>query len=167
MRAAAVTDAAGIAGVYAPYVTDSVASFEDEAPGADEVAARMHGGPWFVACEDDEVVGFAYASPHRSRAAYRWAVDVSVYVAAGLAGRGVGRALYGVLLPDLRAAGLVTAHAGITLPNEASVGLHESFGFVEVAHYPHVGFKHGAWHDVGWWQLRLVDELPVAPAEIG
>ena len=163
VRAATAADAVGIADVYAPYVTDSVASFEDVAPGADEVAARMRGGLWFVACEGAEVVGFAYASPHRSRAAYRWAVDVSCYVADALRGRGVGRALYDVLLPRVRAAGLVTAHAGITLPNAASVGLHESFGFTKVAHYPHVGFKHGAWHDVGWWQLRLVDELPVPP----
>ena len=90
-----------------------------------------------------------------------------MYAAPYAWGTGVGRALYGVLLPELRAAGLVTAHAGITLPNAASVGLHEAFGFTKVAHYPHVGFKHGAWHDVGWWQLRLVDELPLAPGEIG
>ena len=167
MRAAGAGDAAGIAAVYAPYVTDSVASFESAAPDAEQVAARMTVGPWLVACEGPDVVGFAYACAHRNRAAYRWSVDVSVYVAAPFAGRGVGRALYGVLLPDLRAAGLVTAHAGITLPNAASVGLHEAFGFTKVAHYPHVGFKHGAWHDVGWWQLRLVDELPVPPGEIG
>ena len=164
---AGAADAAGIAAVYAPYVTDSVASFESAAPDAEQVAARMIGGPWLVACEGPDVVGFAYACPHRIRAAYRWSVDVSVYVAAPFAGRGVGRALYGVLLPDLRAAGLVTAHAGITLPNAASVGLHEALGFTKVAHYPHVGFKHGAWHDVGGWQLRLVDELPVPPGEIG
>ena len=167
MRAAGAADAAGIAAVYAPYVTDSVASFEGTAPDAEQVAARMAGGPWLVACEGPDVVGFAYACPHRSRAAYRWSVDVSVYVAAASVGRGIGRTLYGVLLPGLRAAGLVTAHAGITLPNAASVGLHEALGFTKVAHYPHVGFKHGAWHDVGWWQLRLVDELPVPPRGTG
>ena len=163
VRPAVAADADRIAAVYAPYVLDSVASFEDVAPTAEQMRARMVGGPWLVAGTGEDVVGFAYAGPHQARPAYRWSVNVSVYVAANAVGRGVGRALYDVLLADLRAAGVVNAYAGITLPNVASIALHEAVGFTKVAHYPHVGFKHGAWHDVGWWALGLVDELPVPP----
>ena len=163
VRSATDADAARIAAVYAPYVLASVASFEEVAPTADQVRARMVGGPWLVAGIGEDVVGFAYAGPHHARPAYRWSTNVSVYVAATAVGRGVGRALYDRLLADLRASGVVNAYAGITLPNVASVALHEAVGFTQVAHYPHVGFKHGAWHDVGWWALRLVDELPVPP----
>ena len=164
MRPAVPTDAAAIAAVYAPYVLASVASFEDVPPSPSGMAERMANGlPWLVACRGADVVGFASAGPHNARAAYRWSVNVSVYLDAAVVGRGVGRMLYDVLLAELRTAGVVNAYAGITLPNVASVALHESLGFSKVGHYPHVGFKHGAWHDVGWWGLRLVDVLPVPP----
>ena len=109
------------------------------------------------------MIGFAYGCPHRERAAYRWAADVSVYVVPEHQRHGVGRALYGSLLPLLVRQGLHVACAGITLPNEASVALHESFGFTAVGVYRRIGFKHGAWWDVGWWQLELRE--PDAPAE--
>ena len=164
VRPAVPADAAAIAAVYAPYVQASVASFEDVPPSPSGMAERMANGlPWLVACAGADVVGFASAGPHNARAAYRWSVNVSVYLDAAVVGRGVGRMLYDVLLAELRAAGVVNAYAGITLPNVASVALHESLGFSKVGHYPHVGFKHGAWHDVGWWGLRLVDVLPVPP----
>jgi L-amino acid N-acyltransferase YncA len=167
IRPADVEDAAGIAAVYRPYVTDSVASFETVAPDAAEFARRMTAAPrlpWFVACRDDAVVGYAYAGRHRTRAAYRWSVDCSVYLAAGERGAGTGRALYERLLPELRELGLVTAFAGIALPNPASVGLHTALGFTPVGVYRAAGFKAGRWHDVGWWELPL-QEPPQRPDE--
>ena len=156
IRAATPADGAAVASVYAPYVRDSVASFEDVPPTSDEMAARIRGSHvWLVAELAGHVVGFAYGGPHRARAAYRWSVEVSVYVASSATGRGLGRSLYGELLPLLGRLGYVTAFAGITLPNAASVGLHEAMGFTPVGVFGHVGFKHGAWHDVGWWQYSL------------
>ena len=167
VRPADVPDAAGIAEVYRPYVTDSVASFETVAPDAAELARRMLAAPrlpWLVACRDGAVVGYAYAGRHRSRAAYRWSVDCSVYLTAAEQGAGTGRALYARLLPELAALGHVTAFAGIALPNPASVGLHTALGFTAVGTYRAVGFKLGAWWDVGWWQRRLGEPaVPPAP----
>ena len=166
VRGAAPEDAAGIAAVYAPYVTSGVASFEEQPPDAAEMARRIGRRPrlpWLVA-DDGGIVGFAYASLHRSRAAYRWAADCSVYVHADQHGRGVGRALYDALLPAVRDLGYVTLHAGIVLPNDGSVALHERLGFRPVGTYPHVGYKLGGWHDVQWWQLAL-REPPDPPAE--
>lgn len=167
IRAATTADAPSIAAIYRPYVEESVISFEEMAPAAAEIAARMTAAPlpWLVAVRDAGVVGYAYAGPHRSRAAYRWAVDVSVYLAGTEKRRGTGRALYTQLLSVLRDLGYVRAYAGITLPNPASVGLHEAMGFTLVGVYQRVGFKSGAWHDVGWWQLSLAAEIEGSPAE--
>jgi phosphinothricin acetyltransferase len=167
IRPADVADAAGIVAVYRPYVTDSVASFETVPPDAAELARRMVGAPrlpWFVACREGAVVGYAYAGAYRSRAAYRWSVDCSVYLAAGERGAGTGRTLYERLLPAVRELGYVTAFAGIALPNPGSVGLHEAVGFTPVGIYRAAGFKAGRWHDVGWWELPL-REPPEEPAE--
>ena len=167
VRPADVGDAGLIAAVYRPYVVDSVASFETAPPDAEELARRMTAAPrlpWFVACRDDAVVGYAYAAAHRTRAAYRWSVDCSVYLTAGERGAGTGRALYERLLPELRSLGHVTAFAGIALPNPASVGLHTALGFTPVGVYRAAGFKAGRWHDVGWWQLPL-QEPPERPEE--
>jgi len=167
IRSAEVGDAAAIADVYRPYVTDSVASFETTPPDAAELARRMDGRPrlpWFVACRGESVVGYAYAAQHRTRAAYRWSVDCSVYLAGPERGAGTGRALYERLLPELSDLGYVTAFAGIALPNAGSVGLHTALGFTPVGVYRGVGFKAGRWHDVGWWQRPLCP-LPGEPAE--
>ena len=167
IRPADVEDAAGIAAVYRPAVTDSVASFETVAPDAAELARRMLAAPrlpWFVACRGGAVVGYAYAGRHRTRASYRWSVDCSVYLTAAERGAGTGRALYAQLLPELATLGYVTAFAGIALPNPASVGLHTALGFTSVGVYRAAGYKAGRWHDVGWWQLPL-GELPAGPAE--
>ena len=153
-------DAAACAAIYAPYVEGSAVSFEELVPGADAFAARIaqlgatH--PWLVCERDGALAGFAYGATHRLRAAYRWAADVSVYVDPAHHRRGVGRALYDELLARLRAQRLQVACAGITLPNAASVGLHESLGFELVGIYRGIGWKAGAWRDVGWWQLRLI-----------
>ncbi len=167
LRPAGGGDAAGIAAVYRPYVTGSVASFELTPPTGEEIAERMHTGvrkPWWVAERDGEVVGYAYASQYSPRLAYRWTVGTSVYLRADEQRRGTGRALYEVLLPVLADLGYVTAYAGITLPNPASVALHERVGFGPVGVFARAGFKDGAWHDAGWWQ-RSLGEAPVPPGE--
>jgi phosphinothricin acetyltransferase len=156
----AARDAIACAAIYAPFVRESAVSFEEAVPDADTVAARIvrlsatHA--WLVEERDGRVVGFAYGSPHRERAAYRWACEVSVYIDAEHRGRGIGRALYEELFARLRAQRFHVACAGITLPNDASVGLHESLGFEPVGVYRGIGWKAGAWRDVGWWQLRLL-----------
>jgi phosphinothricin acetyltransferase len=152
-------DAAACAAIYAPNVEGSPVSFEERAPDAAELARRIAATsrthPWLVAEEGGRVVGYAYACPHRGRPAYRWAVDVSVYVSPSHHRRGCGRLLYRELFARLRQQGFTAAFAGITLPNEASVGLHESLGFRRVGVFHDVGWKRGAWRDVGWWQLEL------------
>lgn len=152
-------DGGPCAAIYAPHVEGSQVSFEEVPPDAAEMTARIAATqathPWLVAADGGGVVGFAYGCQHRSRAAYRWSADVSVYVAEGARGAGVGRTLYAGLLACLRGQGFHVACAGITLPNEASVALHESFGFKPVGIYREIGWKAGAWRDVGWWQLRL------------
>jgi phosphinothricin acetyltransferase len=165
-------DAAACAAIYAPSVSDGVASFEEEPPTAEEMAQRMRATseryPWLVAEIDGQPAGYAYATEHRWRPAYRWTVDVTVYVDAAQHRRGVGRALYGALLDLLRRQGFYTACAGITLPNAGSVGLHEAMGFTLVGVYEAVGYKHGAWRSVGWWQTRLREPVQgEAPAEPG
>jgi phosphinothricin acetyltransferase len=152
-------DAAACAAIYAPHVDPGPASFEAVPPAPGEIGRRIRTAHvWLVAVDDGAVLGYAYASEHRAREAYRFAVDVAVYVAPGAQGRGVGRGLYGALLPALAERGFRSACAGITLPNEASVRLHEAMGFEPVGVYRHIGFKAGAWRDVGWWQLDLAPD---------
>jgi phosphinothricin acetyltransferase len=164
-------DAAACAAIYAPAVEDSIISFELEAPGAEEIADRMrHYGethPWLVAERGGEVVGYAYACEFNPRPAYRWSASVSVYVGAGQRGEGRGRALYEELFARLRRQGLRMACAGITLPNPASVGLHEALGFERVGLLREIGWKQGQWLDVGWWQLELAPAPAGEPAEPG
>lgn len=162
-------DAAACAAIYAPHVDGSPTSFEERPPDTAEMAARIERSaathPWLVAELGDEVVGFAYACEHRSRPAYRWSVDVSVYVAGDRNGEGHGRRLYEELFAELRERGFRMACAGITLPNEASVALHERLGFEPVGVYRRIGWKAGAWRDVGWWQLDLSPEAEDPPRE--
>lgn len=160
LRFAVSADAPGIAAIYAPIVRDTAISFEIEPPSVSEMQQRIESTtaffPWLVGDSDGEVVGYAYASQHRVRAAYQWSADVSVYIHAAHRGRGLGRGLYTALLDILRAQRLYNAYAGITLPNAASVALHEAVGFRRLGVYRSVGFKLGRWHDVGWWELALL-----------
>lgn len=162
-------DAAAVARIYEPFVTGTVISFEVSSPDEQEMAARIERisrtHPWLVAEDGGEVAGYAYASPHHERAAYRWTADVAVYLDPAYSRRGIGRALYAALFGLLVEQGLYVACAGITLPNEASVGLHESLGFTPIGVYQRVGWKAGAWWDVGWWQRQLVEPGPDPPAE--
>lgn len=172
LRLATVADAAAIAEIFAPSVTAAVTSFELVAPGPAEMAARiaqvLRHAPWLVLVRGGEVAGYAYASRHRDPAAYQWSVNTSVYVRADTWRTGVGRALYGGLIELLRIQGFYAAHAGIALPNDASVGLHEAMGFRAIGVYPAVGYKAGAWRDVGWWQLALRPRVgePAAPLSL-
>jgi phosphinothricin acetyltransferase len=159
LRFACAGDAAGMAAIYAPHVVESAISFEAVPPTAEmmceRISATLSQLPWLVCERGRELLGYAYASPHSERAAYRWSLNASVYIAAGCRRQGIGRALYTSLFALARLGGYYSVHAGVTLPNAASVGLHESLGFVPVGIYRAVGFKLGAWHDVGWWQLEL------------
>ena len=159
IRLATVADAPAVAAIYRPYVTDSLVSFELEPPDhlamADRMAKILGRLPWLVCEQDGAIVGYAYASKYRERAAYQWSVETTVYLRQDWHRRGIGRALYSELFGLLVQQGYYTAYAGIALPNAASVGLHESFGFEPVGVYRNAGFKFGAWHDVGWWQKPL------------
>jgi len=165
--AVAERDGPACAAIYAPYVSDSVASFEVRPPTGQEMAERISAAHlWLIAEQGGEPIGYAYGSPHRERAAYRWAADVAVYIDAAHHRAGIGRALYAQLLTRLRDLGLWTLCAGITQPNPASDGLHESVGFVSVGSYRRIGWKAGAWHDVRWWQLDLRPGEPGPPDEL-
>jgi L-amino acid N-acyltransferase YncA len=159
IREATRNDAAAIHAIYAPIVSETIISFELEPPSVEairqRVAQTLRTLPWLVCEHNGAILGYAYAGQHRSRAAYQWSVDVSVYVHEQVRRMRVGRALYTSLFNALLLQGLYNAYAGIALPNPASVGIHEALGFVPVGVYRGVGYKFGAWHDVGWWQLAL------------
>jgi L-amino acid N-acyltransferase YncA len=162
-------DAAACLEIYAPFVRDTVVSFEEGVPTLDDFADRIRAATathaWLVLELAGQVVGYAYASAHRSRAAYRWAVNVSVYIGPSSRRTGAGRRLYTDLLERLRRQGFWVACAGITMPNDASVGLHRAMGFEQVGVYKRIGWKMGAWHDVSWWQLELAPATDTPPPE--
>lgn len=166
IRLATPEDAAAVAAIYRPYVEATAITFEVAAPGEEDMRARMSSTleryPWLVCEVDGAIVGYAYATTHRTRAAYQWCVDTAIYLDRKFHRGGLGRSLYAALFPRLVAQGFVNAYAGITLPNARSVGLHEAVGFTPVGIYRDVGYKLGAWHDVGWWHLRL-QPLPTSP----
>jgi phosphinothricin acetyltransferase len=169
IRIATVQDAADIVTIYAPIVRHTAISFELEPPTVhvmqQRIADTLRRLPWLVYERQGKILGYAYASTHRARAAYQWSVDVSVYIHADSRRSGAGRALYTSLFGLLARQGFYNAYAGITLPNTASVSLHETLGFEAIGVYHNVGYKLGAWHDVGWWQLRLQtdEQTPAAP----
>jgi phosphinothricin acetyltransferase len=175
LRLASADDAADVLAIYGPIVSATVISFELEPPTEDDIRQRIDQTltrlPWLVCEQDGQVLGYAYAAPHRTRAAYQWSVDVSAYVHERARRFGVGRALYTALFRILALQGFYNAYAGIALPNPASVGLHEALGFAPVGVYRKVGYKLGDWHDVGWWQLALQPRTdaprpPISIAEI-
>jgi phosphinothricin acetyltransferase len=169
VRDATTADAAACAVLYAPYVTDTVVTFETEPPTAEQMAERIAAAQrrhaWLVLEDDGAVVGYAYGGPYKERAAYRWSCEVSVYLEPGRRRTGGGRALYEALFARLAERGFRTAVAGMTLPNPASEGLHRALGFEKVGVYRRIGWKHGAWHDVAWVQRTLAstDDPPAEP----
>lgn len=173
IRPARPEDAAAIAAIYAPYVLGGVVSFETDAPDATEIARRMAASdglyPWLVATNGgddggDAVLAYAYAGRFRDRPAYRYVVETSVYVAGDFVGQGTGRLLYEALIDTLRAQGFTQAIGVISLPNDRSIKSHEAVGFRRGGVFREIGFKHGRWIDVGFWQCEL-NEPRVPPAE--
>lgn len=159
IRFATAADAAAIASIYAPFVENSISSFETDAPDETEMRSRIEAGgglhPWLVHEEDGRLMGYAYATAFRARPAYRFAVETSIYLRGEACGRGIGGTLYPRLLAMLEAQGFTQAIAGISLPNAASVALHERLGFRRAGTYEAVGWKLGGWRDVGLWQRPL------------
>ena len=170
VRDATDRDAAACAAIYAPYVLGTAITFEYEPPTPDSMAGRIAAArrthAWLVLEDGGRVVGYAYGGPHKERPAYRWACEVSVYLETGRRRGGDGRALYEALLARLADRGFRVALAGMTLPNEASVGLHRALGFEPVGVYRRIGWKHGAWHDVAWAQRALGPDGG-SPADLG
>lgn len=160
VRPATPSDVAPMVAIYNHFVAHTTITFDEVPLDVDEMAQRLddiqgRGFPWLVADENGALLGYAYASPWKNRSAYRYSVESSIYVGPDHARKGVGVRLYGALFPMLEARGAHAVLAGITLPNPASIGFHERFGFSKVAHLEQVGFKFGAWVDVGYWQRLL------------
>lgn len=157
IRPATAADAEAIAGIYNHYVAESIATFEEEAVSPSEMARRIQevasaSMPWLMAELDGRIAGYAYATQWKRRSAYRFSAEITVYIDPARTSRGVGSQLYGQLIPVLQTRGIHAVIGGISLPNDASVALHEKFGLRKVAHFKDVGFKLGRWIDVGYWQ---------------
>ncbi len=172
IRPVTLDDAAAIAAIYRPYVTDTVITFELDPPDEAEMRARIERTipthPWLVAERDGLMLGYAYASTYRTRAAYRWVAETGIYLAGAAHGRGIGRSLYAALLAELERRGYVSAIGAMTANNPASTALHERLGFRDAGTQQGIGYKHGAWHDVVFWQRdlapRTIDPAPPLPA---
>ncbi|MEL6925683.1 MAG: N-acetyltransferase family protein [Bacteroidota bacterium] len=161
IRSATYADTQAQLDIYAPFILHTVTSFETEVPTAEAFWQRIQKvqteAPWLVCEIDGNIAGYAYASSHRSRQAYQWSREVSVYIHEAYRRRGIAQALYRALLDLIEWQGYRNAYAGIVLPNPASVAFHESMGFEKIGIYKAVGYKNGAWQDVSWWSLRLGD----------
>jgi len=160
IRLATAADAEAISTIYNHYIATTTISFEEQPVTATDMVQRIADVaaaklPWLVLLEGDTLIGYVYATKWRARAAYRFAVETSVYLDPQHAGKGAGTMLYEALLAELRQRELHLAIGGIAQPNEASVRLHERLGFEKVAHFSEVGLKFGRWIDVGYWQLKL------------
>jgi phosphinothricin acetyltransferase len=172
IRIAREEDAQDILNIYQNYIIGSAVSFETVVPSIVEMRDRirhcLNRHCWLVWEEEGKVGGYAYASQHRERAAYRWAVDVSIYIGEKWHGKGIGKALYLALFSIIKLQGYTNAYSCICLPNLGSEKIHESFGFKKIAHFNKVGFKLGQWWDVGWWELFLQDKngMPSEPIPI-
>jgi L-amino acid N-acyltransferase YncA len=172
IRLAGPDDAPMIHSIYVPFVVNTPISFELVPPTEQEMRQRieqtLQTHPWLVCEEQGEILGYAYASQHRTRQAYQWSVDVSAYVHERWRGKGIGKALYTTLFAVLRLQGFYNVYAGIALPNPASVALHEAMGMQQVGIYQQVGYKLGVWHDVGWWQETLQQHTsePAPPLDL-
>lgn len=168
IRIAVPGDAPEVQRIYAPYVLYSSISFELEVPTVDEISSRitntLESHVWLIAEENGRLLGYAYASKHRERPAYQWSADVSVYLEEKAQGKGLGKKLYQALFEILRLQGFFKCFAGIALPNDKSIRLHEAFGFLFLGQYCQVGYKNGCWYDVGWWEktLRQPEVNPLA-----
>jgi phosphinothricin acetyltransferase len=157
IRLATVDDAESICAIYNHYVENSIATFEEENVAVGDMQDRIRDAseerPWFVQDLDGSLAGFAYASPWKSRCAYRFSLETTVYLSRDHLGQGIGTVLYGHLIEEIRRKNIHSLIAGIALPNEASIALHEKLGFEKVGQFVEVGWKFGHWIDVGYWEL--------------
>ena len=164
IRDAGPADAEALLDIYRPFVTDTAVSFELSPPSLaefrDRIAAAQTKWAWLVAEHEGALLGYAYASAFRTRAAYQWTVETSAYVHAAHRGKGVAGQLYRSLLTRLVAMGYCNAYAGIALPNDPSIAFHRSLGFTPVGVFHRGGWKFGKWHDISWWEVQLRDEPP-------
>jgi phosphinothricin acetyltransferase len=171
IRLAKPADASSILNIYIPFIINSAITFETEVPSTDAFAQRIityqENWPWLVYETEGVIAGYAYATKHRERAAYQWCVESSVYVNNDYQQRGIAKALYTTLFEILQYQGCRNVYAGITLPNDKSVGFHKGFGFSWLADYTNIGYKLNKWNTVSWWQLQLNDysDDPVAPVK--
>ena len=165
IRVATTADAERVREIYGHYIRETAITFHTDVPSQqafeEQIDDVLHIYPWYVATDDEQgrVLGYAYASQHHPRPAYRWSVTVSIYLGPDAVGHGIGRALYEKLFGTLKRQGFRMIHAGVAMPNEASVAFHESMGLRRVATFPSAGFKLGEWHDVAWWVLDLMEGL--------
>ena len=160
LRPATTADAAALAAIYNHYVRNTIVTFEEEPVSVKEVAGRIeetleNGFPWLVWAEGGKVVGYAYANKWKSRCAYRYSVEATVYLDKDATGRGLGTRLYTALIAELKESKIHGIIGGVALPNDASVALHEKLGFVKIGQFREVGWKFGKWIDVGYWELML------------
>jgi L-amino acid N-acyltransferase YncA len=171
LRLASSADAPDLCEIYRPYVEETPISFEAIAPSREEMASRVDSVlprfPWLVAQVGERIVGYAYAHEFAARAAYRWSIESSIYIRDDFQRRGIGTALYSALLGIAAAQGYQECFAGIALPNDSSIRMHEAIGFSRVATFQRVGWKRNSWHDVGWWQRSLGDRDDAPPEPIG
>jgi phosphinothricin acetyltransferase len=160
IRSAEHSDSTAIAAIYNHYVAETVITFEEEPIHPADMARRIQDVqsaslPWLVAVENSEILGYAYAAPWKTRSAYRFSVEITVYVAVHSVGRGIGSMLYGGLFSTLETLPVHAVIGGIALPNDPSIALHEKFELKKVAHFQQVGFKFNRWVDVGYWERIL------------
>ena len=167
IRTATAADATVLQEIYRPYVETTAVSFELETPSTEEFQRRIleavEGWSWLVAEVEGQQVGYAYATAHRARAAYRTSVETSAYVHEDYQRQGIGRTLYTQLLSELSERGFGSAFAAITLPNDASIGFHKSMGFEAIGVFPRVGRKFGIWHDVAWFYRSIQNSIQDRP----
>lgn len=160
LRRATIADAAAVAGIYNHYVAHTIITFEEEPVSASDMAQRIAetldaGLPWLVWVEDNKILGYAYASKWKSRCSYRYSAEATVYLDKSATGCGLGAKLYAAVIAELRTLKMHAVIGGISLPNAASVALHEKLGFKKIAHFKETGFKFDQWIDVGYWELML------------
>ena len=159
VRLTSINDAKQILDIYAPSILSTAISFEAEVPSIEEMQRRIEicllKYPWIVCVVDKKIAGYVYASKHREREAYQWSCECSVYVHNNCKGKGIGKKMYQLLFEILKQQRFRNVYAGITLPNDASVRLHENCGFQSFARYENIGYKFGNWHTVGWWKLQI------------
>lgn len=159
IRRAEIDDAKGIVEIYNHYISNTCITFEEEEIGPMEMGQRIEAisaeFPFLIAEEEGSILGYAYATSWKSRSAYRYSAEVTVYLKHDKVGAGTGTKLYSALLEELKNTELHVLVGGIALPNEASVALHEKFGFKKIAQFEQIGFKFGKWIDVGYWELVL------------